>query len=107
MVTTPAVRTLQRGLKSGSSDYLIPGASDGELGLDLYGGLRGTRLTHRGVWELAKQNGALACFVKRHMGWVDLDRAIQTLLFWVGCCPRKIGIGISSFFLFSEEADPK
>jgi hypothetical protein len=107
MVTTPAVRTLQRGLKGGSSDYLIPEASDGESGLDLYGGLRGTRLTHRGVWELAKQNGALACFVKRHMGWVDLDRAIQTLLFWVGCCPRKIGIGISSFFLFSEEADPK
>ncbi|HEY6260272.1 MAG TPA: hypothetical protein VIW47_01665, partial [Nitrospiraceae bacterium] len=41
----------------GSSDYLILGASDGESDLDLYGGLRGTRLTHRGVWKLAKQNG--------------------------------------------------
>jgi hypothetical protein len=37
------VRTLQRGLKCGSSDYLIPEASDGESGLDLYGGLRGRR----------------------------------------------------------------
>lgn len=48
-----------------------------------------TRLTHRGVWELAKQNGAIACFVKRHMGGEDLDRAIQHAVALVGLLPKE------------------
>ena len=36
-----------------------------------------TRIRDRGIEELAKHNGAVACFVKRHMGIEDLDRAIQ------------------------------
>ena len=48
-----------------------------------------TRLTYRGVWELAKQNGAIACFVKRHMGYEDLDRAIQNAVALVGLLPKE------------------
>jgi len=48
-----------------------------------------TRLTQRGVWELAKQNGAIACFVKRHFGSEDLDRAIQNAVALVGLLPKE------------------
>jgi DNA-binding NarL/FixJ family response regulator len=48
-----------------------------------------TRLTHRGVWELARQNGAMACFVKRHMGSDALDRAIQNAVAVVGLLPKE------------------
>ena len=48
-----------------------------------------TRLTHQGVWELAKQNGAIACFVKRHIGCDDLDRAIQHAVALVGLLPKE------------------
>ncbi|OAI49572.1 hypothetical protein AYO43_03040 [Nitrospira sp. SCGC AG-212-E16] len=48
-----------------------------------------TRLTHRGVWELAKQNGAIASFVKRHMASDDLDRAIQNAVALVGLLPKE------------------
>ena len=43
-----------------------------------------TQMTQRGVWELAKQNGAYACFVKRHTTGEDLDRAIQRAVAFVG-----------------------
>jgi CheY-like chemotaxis protein len=36
-----------------------------------------TQITHRGVWELAKQQGAQACFHKQSTAAEDLDRAIQ------------------------------
>jgi DNA-binding NarL/FixJ family response regulator len=48
-----------------------------------------TRLTHPGVWELAKKNGAIACFVKRHMGYDDLDRAIRNAVALVGLLPKE------------------
>jgi CheY-like chemotaxis protein len=43
-----------------------------------------TQMAQRGVWELAHQNGAYACFVKRHTTGVDLDRAIQRAIAFVG-----------------------
>src|SRR5207237_2341032 len=48
-----------------------------------------TRLTHQGVWELAKQNGTIACFVKRRIGCDDLDRAIQHAVALVGLLPKE------------------
>jgi CheY-like chemotaxis protein len=35
-----------------------------------------TQMTQRGVWELAKQNGAYACLAKQFTSGEDLDRAI-------------------------------
>jgi DNA-binding NarL/FixJ family response regulator len=48
-----------------------------------------TRLTDRGVWRLARENGAIACFVKRHMGCDALDRAIQNAVALVGLLPKE------------------
>ena len=48
-----------------------------------------TQMTQRGVWELAKQNGACACFVKRHTTGEDLDRAIQRAVAFVGQMPKE------------------
>ena len=48
-----------------------------------------TGLAHRGVWEFAKQNGAFACFVKRHMGYEDLDRVIQNAVALAGRLPKE------------------
>jgi len=48
-----------------------------------------TRLTDRGVWTLAKRNGALACFVKQHMGYDALDRAIQNAVAFMGLLPKE------------------
>ena len=48
-----------------------------------------TRLTDRGVWALARRNGALACFVKRHMGYDALDRAIQNAVAFMGLLPKE------------------
>lgn len=41
-----------------------------------------THMTHRGVWELAKQNGAYTCLAKKFTTGEDLDKAIQR----VGIC---------------------
>ena|SRR5438874_4470116 len=48
-----------------------------------------TKLTHRGLWELAKNNGAYVCFVKRHTTGEDLDRAIQRAVARVGQTPKE------------------
>jgi CheY-like chemotaxis protein len=48
-----------------------------------------TQMTQRGVWELAKQNGAYACFVKQHTTGEDLDRAIQRAVAFVGQTPKE------------------
>lgn len=48
-----------------------------------------TRNGHRGVWELAHQNGVCACFVKRLMAVEDLDRAIQRAIAFVGSMPKE------------------
>jgi DNA-binding NarL/FixJ family response regulator len=48
-----------------------------------------TKLTHRGVWDLAKSNGAYVCFVKGLTTGEDLDRAIQRAIAFVGRLPKE------------------
>jgi DNA-binding NarL/FixJ family response regulator len=48
-----------------------------------------TQMAERGVWDLAKQNGAYACFVKKHTSGEDLDRAIQRAITFVGQLPKE------------------
>jgi len=50
-----------------------------------------THMTHRGVWELAKENGAYACLAKRFVSGEDLDRAIQRAVAFVGEMPKEDG----------------
>jgi DNA-binding NarL/FixJ family response regulator len=48
-----------------------------------------TKLTHRGLWELAVKNGAYVCFHKSHTTGEDLDRAIQRAIAFVGQMPKE------------------
>jgi DNA-binding NarL/FixJ family response regulator len=48
-----------------------------------------TQMTHRGVWELAKQNGAYACLAKKFTSGEDLDKAIQRAMAFVGMLPKE------------------
>ena len=48
-----------------------------------------TLMTHRGVWELAKQNGAYACLEKKFTTGDDLDKAIQRAIAFVGQMPKE------------------
>jgi len=48
-----------------------------------------TNRLQRGLGELARQNGAYACFVKRFMSGEDLDRAIQRAVAYVGWMPKE------------------
>ena len=48
-----------------------------------------TLMTHRGVWELAKQNGAYACLAKKFTSGEDLDKAIQRAVAFVGSMPKE------------------
>ena len=48
-----------------------------------------THMTHRGVWELAKQNGAYACLAKKFTTGEDLDKAIQRAVAFVGAMPKE------------------
>ena len=48
-----------------------------------------TQLAHRGLWDLAKNNGAYVCFVKQHTTGEDLDRAIQRAVALVGQMPKE------------------
>ena len=48
-----------------------------------------TLMTHRGVWELAKQTGAYACLHKQYTTGEDLDRAIQRAVAAVGQLPKE------------------
>ena len=48
-----------------------------------------TLMTHRGVWELAKQNGAYACLAKNFTSGEDLDKAIQRAIALVGQMPKE------------------
>ena len=47
-----------------------------------------TQMTHRGVWEIAKQNGAYACLAKQFTSGEDLDKAIQRAVAFVGQMPK-------------------
>ena len=48
-----------------------------------------TLITHRGVWDLAKQQGAQACFHKQSTATEDLDRAIQRAVALVKQIPKE------------------
>ncbi len=48
-----------------------------------------THLTERGVWDLARLNGAYACFVKRFTSGNDLDKVIQRAVAFVGQMPKE------------------
>ena len=48
-----------------------------------------TRLARRGLWDLAKQNGAYVCFFKPHTSSDDLDRAINRAIAFVGQLPKE------------------
>jgi DNA-binding NarL/FixJ family response regulator len=48
-----------------------------------------TLMTQRGVWELAKQNGAYACLAKNFTTGDDLDKAIQRAIAFVGQMPKE------------------
>jgi CheY-like chemotaxis protein len=48
-----------------------------------------TNRLQRGLREIARQNGALACFVKQFMSGDDLDRAIQRAMTFVGQMPKE------------------
>ena len=48
-----------------------------------------TQMTHRGVWELAKENGAYACLAKRFTSGEDLDKAIRRAVAFVGQMPKE------------------
>ena len=60
-----------------------------------------TNRLQRGLSELARQNGAYACFVKRFMSGEDLDEAIQRAMAYVGWMPREDRRRLSS-----AEPDP-
>ena len=48
-----------------------------------------TSSLHRGIRELARENGAYAYFVKRFMSEKDLDQAIQRAVAFVGRLPKE------------------
>ena len=48
-----------------------------------------TNRLQRGLGEIARQNGAYACFVKQFMSGEDLDRAIQRAMAFVGQMPKE------------------
>jgi len=48
-----------------------------------------TNSLHRGLREIAQQNGAYAYFVKRFMSEEDLDHAIHRAIAFVGRLPKE------------------
>ena len=48
-----------------------------------------TQLLHRGVWEIAKQNGAYACLAKMFTSGEDLDEAIRRAVAFVSQVPKE------------------
>ena len=48
-----------------------------------------TNNAQRGLHQIAIQNGAYACFVKRFTSGTDLDRAIQRAIAYVGRMPKE------------------
>jgi PleD family two-component response regulator len=48
-----------------------------------------TQIPYPGVWELAKENGAYACFHKARASGEDLDKAIQGAVAFVRQIPKE------------------
>ena len=63
---------------------LVPTASRPNLAVIML-----TNGLHRGLREIARQNGAYAYFVKRFMSEEDLDKAIQRAIAFVGRLPKE------------------
>ena len=63
---------------------LVPVASRPNLAVIML-----TNGLHRGLREIARQNGAYAYFVKRFMSEEDLDKAIQRAIAFVGRLPKE------------------
>jgi DNA-binding NarL/FixJ family response regulator len=65
---------------------LVPNASRPQIGVIVL-----TQLPHRGLWELAKENGAYACLHKHHTTGEDLAKTIQRAVACVGQIPKEDG----------------
>lgn len=63
---------------------LVPNASRPQIGVIVL-----TQLPHRGLWELAKENGAYACFHKHHTTGEDLAKTIQRAVAFVRQMPKE------------------
>lgn len=63
---------------------LVPIASRSDMAIAML-----TNLLQRGLGEIARQNGAYACFVKRFMSSEDLDEAIPRAVAYVGWMPKE------------------
>ena len=48
-----------------------------------------SHIGYSGLWELAKENGVYACFLKQHMSAEMLDKAIQRAVACVGLLPKE------------------
>ena len=48
-----------------------------------------TQIPYPGIWEVAKENGAYACFHKPRASGEDLDKAIQGAVAFVRQMPRE------------------
>ena len=48
-----------------------------------------TSLTHLGIWELARKNGAYACLVKQFTSAETLDHVIRKAISMVGKVPKE------------------
>ena len=48
-----------------------------------------TQMTERGVWDIAKQNGAYACLIKKYTSGEDLDKVIQRAIAFVEQMPKE------------------
>jgi DNA-binding NarL/FixJ family response regulator len=63
---------------------LVPHASKPQVAVVVL-----TQLLHRGIWELAKQQGAYVCLAKKFTSGEDLDKAIQRAVAFVGQLPKE------------------
>jgi hypothetical protein len=63
---------------------LVPIASRPDMAIAML-----TNRLQRGLGEIARQNGAYACFVKRFMSSEDLDEAIPRAVAYVGWMPKE------------------
>jgi CheY-like chemotaxis protein len=52
----------------------------------------------RGLWGLAKGNGAYACLIKQHTSCEELDKMIRCAIAWVGLLPKEARYRPSSSF---------
>jgi DNA-binding NarL/FixJ family response regulator len=48
-----------------------------------------TQMTERGVWDIAKDNGAYTCLIKKYTSGDDLDKVIQRAIAFVAQMPKE------------------